>query len=379
MVSQRSLAIPPAAVMEIMEASTQMEREGYDVIHFEVGEPDFPTPDVIVEAAVQALREGKTRYTHSLGILEFREAIAESYEQKYGVKVSPQQIVVTQGGSVGLLLLFSAILDPGDEVIISSPYWPHYPSFLHYLGATPIFVNVYEEDAFQYRPEEIAKSISNRTKAILINSPANPTGALLSAERMREIASLGPLVVSDEIYHGLVYEGREHSILEFTDRAFVLNGFSKRYAMTGWRLGYIVSPTELLRPIQKMHQNFFISVNSFAQWAGIVALREAHNDVAQMVRTFNERRKLIVSGLRQLGFGISCPPMGAFYVLANAEHLDSNSSRLALDLLREAKVAVTPGISFGSNAEGYLRFSYATSSESIREGLARLKRYAERR
>ena len=218
-----------------------------------------------------------------------------------------------------------------------------------------------------------------RTKGILINSPSNPTGTLLSPECIQEIAGLGCTVISDEIYHGLVYEGKEHTILEFTDKAFVLNGFSKAYAMTGWRLGYIIAPMRFVRPLQKMQQNFFISAGSVSQWAGVAALTKAGPDVEKMKSIYNERRVYMIQRLRELGFALQAEPVGAFYMLVNAKHLSSNSYELAFEILQEVGVGVSPGIDFGSNAEGYLRLSYANSLENIKEGLDRIDAFIKRR
>jgi aspartate/methionine/tyrosine aminotransferase len=361
--------------MEVMEKAAAMERQGEDIIHLEVGEPDFDTPECVKEAAIRAIREGKTHYTHSLGLLELREAIAEHYHIQYGVEVSPDQILVTSGTSPAMLLLFMSLLEPGEEVILPNPYYACYPNFVRMVEGNPVFVKVYEEEGFQYRPEEIKPLIGPRTKAIFVNSPANPTGNLTAPDRMKAIADFGKTVVSDEIYHGLVYEGKEHSILEFTRRAMVINGFSKLYAMTGWRLGYLIVPPEFIRPLQKMHQNFFISANAFVQWAGIAALKESEADVNRMKKLYNARRKFIIGKLRELGLGITVEPTGAFYVLANARRYSMNSFELAFDILEKAKVGCTPGIDFGSNAEGYLRFSYANSIENIEEAMKRLKRY----
>jgi len=377
MVTKKSSEIPPFIVMEVMEKAALMERQGENIIHIEVGEPDFDTPECIKEAAVRAIREGKTHYTHSLGLLELREAIAEHYYQEYRVEVSPEQILVTSGTSPAMLLLFMSLLEPGDEVILPNPYYACYPNYIRMVEGTPVFVNVYEEEGFQYRPEEIQSLIGPRTKAIFVNSPANPTGNLTPKERMKAIADLGKTIVSDEIYHGLVYEGKEHSILEFTRNALVINGFSKRFAMTGWRLGYLIVPPEFIRPLQKMHQNFFISANAFVQWAGIVALKEAHADVARMRDLYNARRKYILGRLKELGFRITVEPTGAFYVLANARKFSQNSFDLAFDILERARVGCSPGIDFGTNAEGYLRFSYANSLENIEEAMKRLERYLQ--
>lgn len=375
MIAHRAEEIPPFIVMDVMERARKMEEKGINVIHLEVGEPDFETPQCIKDAANQALTEGQTHYTHSLGMPELREAIARHYMKTYGVSVSPDQIIVTSGTSPAMLLLFSALLEEGDEVILSDPHYSCYPNFIRFLKGVPIMIPVYEEDAFQYRPEQIGAKITDRTKGILINSPSNPTGNILSAERMKEIARFAPYIISDEIYHGLTYGDQDHSILEFTKHAFVLNGFSKLYAMTGFRLGYLIAPEEFVRPIQKIQQNFFISANTMAQIAGITALEKSDADVAEMVSIYDERRQYIIKRLRQLGFTINVEPTGAFYVFVNAKHLSNDSYQLAFDILEKAHVGVTPGIDFGDRGEGYLRFSYANSIENIKEGMNRLESY----
>jgi len=378
-VAARAKELRSFIVMDVMERANALEREGRHIIHLEIGEPDFDTPQCIKAAGIRAIQEGKTHYTHSLGTLELREAICQQHEEEYGVHVDPDQIIVASGTSPAMLLIFSALLEHGDEIIVSNPYYPCYSNIISYVGGACAFVNVDEDDGFQFRPEEVAKRVTPRTKAILINSPSNPTGNILSAERIQRIADLGLYVVSDEIYHGLVYEGAEHSILEYTDRAFVLNGFSKRYAMTGWRLGYAIAPSDFVRPMQKIQQNLFISANSVSQWAGLTALREAKPDVEQMKATYDKRRHYIIKRLRELGFGITVDPVGAFYVLARAKHLSNNSYELAFEILEKAGVGVTPGIDFGSNAEGYLRFSYANSLDNIAEALDRLAEFLKNR
>jgi len=379
-IAKRAQEISPFLAMEVLERAGELEAKGEHIVHLEVGEPDFPTPACIQEAALRALKDGKTHYTHSLGTLSLRQAIAEHYHAKYGVQVSPERVLVTSGTSPAMWLLFAMLLEAGDEVILSNPHYACYPNFIQFCGGRCAKVDVLEEDAFQFRPEVVRSKLTPRTKAILLNAPANPTGTLLSAERMVALADLGPLVISDEIYHGLVYEGRERSILEFTDRAVVLNGFSKAFAMTGWRLGYLIVPPEMIRPLQKMHQNFFISANDFVQAAGIVALREAWPDVDRMRATYDERRRFLIPALRRLGFGIATEPTGAFYVFANAKRFTNNSLEFAFEVLEKAKVGVAPGIGFGENGEGYLRFSYASSLENIREALRRLEKFlAERK
>jgi aspartate/methionine/tyrosine aminotransferase len=374
-VSRRTDEMTSFIVMDVLEKACEMECRGIDIVHLEVGEPDFDTPACIKTALIKALDDGFTHYTHSLGMGELREAISADYGTRYGVSVDPDQIIVTSGSSPAIFMLFAALLEPGDEVIISDPHYACYPNFINFVDGRCVTVPVYEEDGFQYRPEAIQERLTERTRAIFINSPSNPTGNLLPADRMRTIAGMGPYVVSDEIYHGLVYEGREHSILEFTDRAFVINGFSKQYAMTGLRLGYVIAPKPFVRAIQKVHQNFFISASAAIQKAGVAALTEARDDVARMKAIYDERRRYMIRRLKELGFGITVEPTGAFYVFVNAKHLSSDSYRLAFDILEKACVGVTPGIDFGRNGEGYLRFSYANSLENIKEGLGRLERY----
>jgi aspartate/methionine/tyrosine aminotransferase len=375
MIPKRAREITPFLVMDVLERAHAMEREGIDVIHLEVGEPDFDTPPAVNEAICRALEGGHTHYTHSCGSIALREAICQHYLERYEVDVHPDQVVVASGTSPAMLLIFGALLEAGDEVILSDPGYACYPNFIKFVDGVHVPVPVYQEDGFQYRPEAIAERITGRTRGILINSPSNPTGNLLSAERMQAIAEFSSYVISDEIYHGLVYEGKERSILEFTDRAFVLNGFSKLYAMTGLRLGYLIAPKPFVRPIQKIQQNLFICANSVVQWAGVAALQDTAEDVARMVRIYDERRRYMIQRLRDLGFGITVEPTGAFYVFCNTRHLSDDSYALAFDILEKAHVGVTPGIDFGENGEGYIRFSYANSLENIAEGLDRLELY----
>jgi aspartate/methionine/tyrosine aminotransferase len=380
MVSKKIDEITPFIVMDVLERAHEMERQGIDVIHLEVGEPDFDTPACIKAAACRALDDGHTHYTHSMGNIDLREAICDYYRRIYAVSVDPNRIIITSGTSPAIFLLFSVLLEAGDEVIISDPHYACYPNFIKFMGGIPVTVPVYEEDGFQFRPEAIGEKICARTRAIFINSPSNPTGNLLSAERMKAIVGLSssgkpPWIVSDEIYHGLVYEGKEHSILEFSDDAVVFNGFSKLYAMTGLRLGYVIAPPAFIRPMQKIQQNFFISANAMVQIAGIAALREAGPDVARMRETYDRRRRYMIDRLKGMGLGITVAPTGAFYVFANAKHISQDSYRLAFDILEKAHVGVTPGIDFGRYGEGYLRFSYANSLDNIVEGMNRLEGY----
>ncbi|MGE5389990.1 MAG: pyridoxal phosphate-dependent aminotransferase [Deltaproteobacteria bacterium] len=371
----RAAEMPPFIVMEVLEKAQEMEAQGKNVIHLEVGEPDFDTPAPVREAAARAISSGDTHYTHSLGKIELREAIAAYYKSKYHVEVSPDRILVTAGTSPGMLLVFSALMERGDEIILPDPYYACYPNFIRYLDGQPVFVPVWEEDGFKYRPEEIKKSINARTRGVMVNSPANPTGTVFSAGELAAMAELGQTVISDEIYHGLIYEGEEHSILEFTEQAFVINGFSKLFAMTGWRLGWVIAPPDYIRPMQRMQQNLFICAPSFAQSAAIAAFTECDGYIADMVQAYDERRRYLLKRLSEMGIATSVAPTGAFYALANVKKYTHDSYAFAFEILEKAGVAVTPGIDFGPNCEGYLRFSYANSLENIKEGMDRIERF----
>ena len=376
MISKRASKFTSFIVMDVMAKAEELERKGENVIHMEVGEPDFPTPKVITKAANEALMNNKTRYTHALGLLELRQAICDYYFKEYSVVITPDQVMVSTGTSPALLFAMIAILDHGDEVIISNPRYPCYQNFILAAGGKIKEVKTYPEEGFQYRPKEIKKKLSPKTKAILINSPSNPTGIVMTEEQLQNVAQFDrQYIISDEIYHGLVYKDRAHSILEFTDKAFVINGFSKLYAMTGWRLGYCIFPKEFSRVMQRIHQNFMISANGFIQWAGIAALTKAQKEVAKMVKIYDERRQYMLARLQDMGFVIHVEPTGAFYVFADARRFCRDSYQEAFRITEEAKVGVTPGIDFGSGGEGFLRFSYATSLENIKKGLDRLERY----
>lgn len=374
MFSQKATRIPPFYVMEVLERAQELEQSGRAIIHLEVGEPDFPTARYICEAAYNAIRAGETRYTHSMGLPRLRQAIADHYNRKFNLELNPEQVIVTSGTSPALLLLFMGLLNQGDEVILSNPYYASYPNFIEYLGGRPVYVYTCEDEGFSLTADAVARALTAKTCAILVNSPSNPTGHVMHPKTIRALAELAGSVpvISDEIYQGLVYKGGDHTILEYTDNAFVLNGFSKLYAMTGWRLGYLIAPPGYMRTLQNLQQHFFICANSFVQHAGIAALEGPQDYVKEMVATYNERRKFIVRRLKQIGFGIASEPSGAYYVLANAKQFNPDSLELSRHILENVGVAVTPGIDFGEGAQGYLRFSYANSIQNISIGLDRV-------
>lgn len=377
--SKRASLIKPFLAMEVMEEAKRLETQGRDVIYLCLGEPDFPTPSAILAATGQALAEGATSYTHSLGLIELRREICRYYLEHYGVTIVPEQVMVSSGTSPLMLLLFSALLEEGDELIITDPGYACYPGFVKFSGGTPVLLKTDAANGFQPQPHQVQALMSDRTRGLLINSPSNPAGSVLSGNQMKALAELPCPVISDEIYHGLTYEGEEHTILEYTDHAFVIGGFSKAYAMTGWRLGFLIAPLECMRTLQTLHQNFLICANHFVQRGGIAALRQCEPDVAVMRTIYDQRRLKLVARLQAMGLGVHFTPKGAFYVLADARHIDADSKRLALDILEKTAVAVTPGIDFGEGAEGFLRFSYTRPLDEINTALDRIESYLRQR
>jgi aspartate/methionine/tyrosine aminotransferase len=378
--SQRTREIEPFLAMEVLERAFALERAGAKVCHLEIGEPDLPPPPEVVEACIAALRGGETHYTDSRGLVELREAIAREKGARAGVAIDPGRVLVTSGTSPAMLLVFSLLVDPGSEVVLGTPHYPCYPSFVRFCGGVPVCVPTDPERGYALDPAAVREAITPRTRAIVLASPANPTGAVQGAETVRELATLGLPLVSDEIYDGLVYDGAKvTSALAVSEDAFVLDGFSKRYAMTGFRLGFVIAPEPALRPLQVLQQNLFISANHFVQRAGIAALERGAPTLEAMRAAYDRRRRLLVAGLRELGFGVPRLPLGAFYVFADARAFGADSRRLAFDLLENAHVAVTPGVDFGVAGEGWLRFSYAASESTIAEALERLARALPRR
>ena len=362
-------------VMDVLERANELQREGIDVIHLEVGEPDFDMPECIAKAAIEAHENGTTHYTHSLGDPLLRSAISEFYLSEYGVTVDPECVLVTSGSSPAILMTLMLLCNAGDEVIMSNPGYPCYRNFALACQAEPITVSLRAECDFQYDINDIKQKITDKTRAIFVNSPMNPTGTLVSDSVFEELARLDLPIISDEIYHGLVYKGKARSILEFTDKAFVINGFSKRFAMTGLRLGYVIAPKQYMRSLQILQQNLFICAPSTAQKAGIAALKEARPALDLMRSIYNERRVYLIDRLRKMGFEIHTEPQGAFYVFCDARKFTNDSYRFAFDVLEKAHVGITPGVDFGIDGEGFVRFSYANSIENIQRAMDRLEAY----
>jgi len=361
--------------MEVMERAFALEAQGRRVLHLEIGEPQFAPPRAAKEALLEALEDGETHYTDSRGLAELREAIAADAQRRHGVSIDPERVLVSSGTSPAMLLVFSLLLEPGDEVVMGTPHYPCYPNFVRYCGGRPVFVPTRVADGYALDPDAVRAAMGPRTRAIVTNSPANPTGAIQSPDTLRALAGFGVPLLSDEIYDGLVYDDTPSiSALGLGDDVFVFDGCSKRYAMTGFRLGWVVAPVPALRPLQVMQQNFFISASRFVQHAAIAALEQGAESVAAMRTICERRRRKLAEGLRSLGFGIPHLPAGAFYLLADARHLSSDSRALAFELLEKAGVGATPGIDFGEAAEGHLRFCYAVSEDTLDAALEALAR-----
>ncbi|TFF96637.1 MAG: pyridoxal phosphate-dependent aminotransferase [Promethearchaeota archaeon] len=388
MYSKRIDAIKPFIVMEVLEKALEMEERGIEVVHMEIGEPDFDTPARIIDGCMSDIEKGKTHYTHSLGYLELREALSEYKWRTRGTRFNPKtQFMVTGGTSPAFFNVLSSLLDPGDEVLITDPGYPCYANFVSFFGGKPVYLKIYEKNEFNVDIAEIKRAITSKTKALIINSPSNPTGQIIPRETLDELAELMEKhkfwVISDEIYSELTYDIKRAPSLSDAaykhchDRLVVLDGLSKFWAMTGWRLGYIIAPAILIEKMTPVQQNFSICAPSVSQAAAIHALN-CEQETQEMLALYRKRRDYIVKRLNDIK-GISClTPKGAFYAFANIKDLGiDHSMQFAMEVLEKANVAICPGISFGPNGEGFVRFSYPTAMEHIATGMDRLKKYVE--
>jgi len=383
--AERMSRLGTETAFEVLNKARALERQGKEIVHLEIGEPDFDTPKNVVEAAVGALRNGWTHYGPSAGLPDLRQAIADEVSQTRGVSVSSDEVVVVPGGKPIIFFSLLALADEGDEVIYPNPGFPIYESMINYLGAKAVPVRLHEEKDFSLEVDELTALISDRTKLIILNSPQNPTGGVLSRQDVRDIAeAIGDrniMVLSDEIYSRLIFDGEHYSIMSvsgFKDRTILLDGFSKTYAMTGWRMGYGVMRPDLAAHITRLMTNSNSCTASFTQIAGIEAIRGDQSSVEHMRSEFQRRRDAFVAGLNKIK-GFSCRmPKGAFYVFPNITQTGWKSKKLADALLEEAGVACLSGTAFGEYGEGYLRFSVANSLENLNKALERIDQWTKR-
>jgi aspartate aminotransferase len=373
-ISSRVRHIPESATMKIADIAAKLRSEGQDIISFSLGEPDFETPENIKRAAKTALDRGETHYTQGSGIPELREAIAEKLKNDNNLDVSPADVLVTTGAKQAIFEAICTLIDEGDEVLLLDPAWVSYSAIVKFAGGKPVMVPVSEQEG--YVPVNLQSHMTRNTKLLILNSPCNPTGAVYGKNVIKAAAEAaedhGVFVLSDEVYEKIIYGAKHHSIGSLIpDRTITINGFSKAYAMTGWRLGYATAPAPILQGMLKIQQHSVSNATSFVQRAGVEALRGDQGAVRAMVVEFKKRRDIMIDGLRKMG--IECaPPRGAFYAFAKVSQF-GNSVEVTEKLLRDALVAVTPGSAFGPNGEGYVRLSYATSRQNIEDGIDRIE------
>lgn len=379
--AQRMGEIEPFYVMELLGRARELEAEGRSIIHMEVGEPDFTTPQPIIDAAQRALSEGKTHYTPALGLSELRQAVSDFYRDRHGVELAPRRIIITPGASGALLLALGVLLNPGEEVLMADPGYPCNRHFVRFIEGRARAVAVAAESHYQLTAQQLAAEWGEKTVAAMLATPSNPTGTLIPAEELLAMNALvrerGGRLLVDEIYHGLVYGEPTPSALALSDEIFLINSFSKYFCMTGWRLGWLVVPEAYVSAVEKLAQNLFIAAPTLAQHAALAAFTPETTAILEARRLeFLRRRDYLLSALRELGFIIPVTPEGAFYLYADCSRFTDDSYLFAQRLLEEAGVAVTPGRDFGANRANYhLRFAYTTSMAQLEEGVARLRRF----
>jgi aspartate/methionine/tyrosine aminotransferase len=378
-IASRLSHIQPFYVMDILARARAMEARGRSVIHMEIGEPDFPTAEGIVQAGIAALKAGHTHYTPALGLPELRTAIAQSYVP--AARVDASRVVVTPGASGALQLIFATLINPGDQVLMADPGYPCNRHFVRLFEGEPVAIPVDATTGYQLNADLIRRHWTKHTVAVLLASPSNPTGTLVPngemARIVRAVAELGGVLIVDEIYHGLVYGAVANSALTHSPDVFVVNSFSKYYGMTGWRLGWLVAPLVFVPAIDKLAQNIFLASNTPAQYAALAAFTpEVQRELQCRHTIFHERRDFLLPTLRELGFVIPVVPEGAFYLYADCSRFAADSQAFALDLLERTGVAITPGLDFGVHQpERHVRFSYANTIENLREGAKRLREF----
>jgi len=380
-VARRMEGFTPFYVMELLQRAKQLEAQGRDIIHMEIGEPGFPTPAAIVEQGIKYIQKGEVKYTAAAGLLELRLKISKFYLEKYKVKVAAERIFVTPGASGAFLLALGVSLNPGEEVLMADPCYPCNQNFVRLMEAKTKFINVDGKTDYQLSAQLIKDNWSHNSKGVLIASPSNPTGTLIAPTALeqiiKQINSLGGCFYSDEIYHGLVYGKEARSALEFSDDVFVINSFSKYFGMTGWRIGWLVVPELYTNAVERLAQNIFISTSTHSQYAALAAFTEQNLlELEHRKDEFEKRRDFLYSHLIRLGFEIMVKPEGAFYIYANCSRYSEDSFQFAKDLLEQQGVAVTPGKDFGNNAENcYIRFAYTAPIAKMSVAIERLEKF----
>lgn len=381
-IAARMNRMAPSGIRKVNEKALAMERAGEKVLHFEIGRPDFDTPEYIKRAAEQALAEGKVHYTSNFGLMELRQAIADKLKRENNVDYTASEVLVTVGLSEAVFAVLATILEEGDEILVPDPVWLNYINVPNLLGAKAVTYGLTEETGFQMDMEEVKAKITPKTRAIVIITPNNPTGGVLSEDVLKELAGIAIsndlMVISDEVYERLVYDGAKHisiaSLPGMKERTFTMNGMSKAYAMDGWRLGYVAAPEEYILAMNKFHQHNTTCAPNFVQVAAIAALTQEGDEVKEMVKEYQRRRDYAVKAINEIP-GLHCEcPKGAFYIFINCKSLNMKSADLSAYLLEEAKIALVPGDVFGPGGEGYLRMSFANSYDNIVEGCAQLKK-----
>ena len=379
--ARRMAGIAPFHVMALLARAHELEAQGRSIIHMEVGEPDFPTAEPIVEAGHQALIDGRTRYTAATGIPELRRSIAEHYRQRLGVSIAPERIIVTPGASGALQLTTGVLINPGEQVLMADPTYPCNRNFIRLVGGAPVMIPVGADSDYQLTPELVDRHWRPETAAVLLASPSNPTGTVVTPQTLAGILEVveqrGGRLIVDEIYQGLIYDGEPATALALSDQILVINSFSKYFGMTGWRLGWLVAPESLIGDIAKLAQNLFLAPSTPAQYAALAAFTEPCYSVFEARRQqFRQRRDSLLPALEALGFKIPVTPAGAFYLYADCSALTDDSFGFARALLEQAGVAITPGLDFGDyRPEQHVRFAYTNSLDNLNEGVARLSRF----
>ena len=383
-IADRMQRIQPFYVMDLLARAKKLEAAGRSIIHMEIGEPDFVTPQPIIDAGQKALAAGHTHYTPALGLPELRQAIADHYQQKFAVDLSAEQIVITPGASGALQLVLSILINPGDSVLMADPGYPCNRHFVELLGGQPIGIAVDEQSDYQLTTELVRQFWNPSCRAVLLASPSNPTGTLMPLDELRKLHQFlqkqGGILIVDEIYQGLVYNLAPSTALSIADDIFIINSFSKYFGMTGWRLGWLVAPKEAIEPIDRLAQNLFLAASTLSQHAALAAFSDESTAILEERREqFSLRRNFLLPALSQIGFSLPVKPQGAFYLYAGSQQFTHNSSQFANQLLDQAGVAITPGQDFGDNKpEQHLRFAYTTRMDKLEQGIERIQNFVNK-